>query len=311
MGRRRGFTLIELLVVIAIIAILIALLLPAVQQAREAARRTQCKNNLKQIALACHNYHDTHTCFPTGFLNWPTPAGQSTPPTFRAVSLHVLMLPNLDQANLANRWDYNDPWTNVTSGRASTVLPYLLCPSDAISSPTSQLLAAPGGTYALTSYGGSGGTRSYYWQSPTPSRDGIFFANSLVRIRDVLDGTSTTLMFGERYHKDDAYDQNTPPSKNKMNQWGFWCPSGSGAGVGDVTLSTYQRINYHHPITTPPTPVTNALEDARVCAMGSGHVGGAHVALADGSCRFLNENMDFTAFQALGTRAKGELVNPF
>ena len=133
---RRGFTLIELLVVIAIIAVLVALLLPAVQQAREAARRSQCKNNLKQLGLAVHNYHETAGMFPSGLLNWATPAGQQNPPANRGVGVFALLLGQLDQGPLAEQWNYDDPFLNVTSGRAATVLPALLCPSDVIAAET-------------------------------------------------------------------------------------------------------------------------------------------------------------------------------
>ena len=172
----RGFTLVELLVVIAIIGVLIALLLPAVQYAREAARRTECGNNLHQIALAAHTYHDALRVLPSGLLNWPTPAGQQSPPMFRAVSLYALMLPQLDNGPLSAQWDFKDPRQNVPSGRTATVLPILICPSDSISSKvvtTFPMFNPAGDRYALTSYGGIGGTRSYHPNRAT--RDGIFF----------------------------------------------------------------------------------------------------------------------------------------
>ena len=130
MSTRKAFTLVELLVVIAIIGILVALLLPAIQAARGAARRMSCGNNLKQLALAAQNYHDTHRVFPAGGLNWPTPPGQTNPPKYRNVSLFVLMLPQVEQGPAVAAWDFNDPWQNVLAGRSATVLDVLICPAD-------------------------------------------------------------------------------------------------------------------------------------------------------------------------------------
>lgn len=308
-SKSRGFTLIELLVVIAIIAVLVSLLLPAVQQAREAARRTQCKNHLKQIALATHNYHDTHQVFPSGFLNWNTPPGQQNPPQFRAVSVFAFILAQLDKGPLAAAWDYNDPRQNVPTGRSAVVIGTLLCPSDFLTSPpvvkNFPMFNPAGDAYALTSYGGSGGIQSYNANAAT--MDGIFFRNSAIRIRDVLDGLSQTLFFGERYHRDDAYDANAGTLR-KIGNWGYWAPSEGLPGVGDVTLSAFVPIGYLH---TPGQAVTTAMEDRRISAFGSGHTGGANFALADGSVRFMSANMSLPVLQKVATRAKSDTHGDF
>lgn len=308
-NRKPGFTLIELLVVIAIIAVLIALLLPAVQQAREAARRTQCKNQLKQIALAVHNYESTHGLTPSGLLNWLTPAGQQNPPRFRAVSLFALLLPQIDQGPLAQQWNYNDPRQNVPTGRTATVIPVLICPSDAMAQNvivTYPMFNPAGDYYALTSFGGNGGTKSYS-PSVNPSLDGIFHLNSSTRLRDIIDGTSQTLLFGERYHRDVEYDANAG-TFTKINGWGYWSPTSGLPGVGDVTLSAFVPINYEH---SAGVGVNASYEEQRVSAFGSGHVGGAQFAMADGSVRFVSENISITTLRSLSTRAGGEIVGEY
>ena len=168
---RRGFTLIELLVVIAIIAILIALLLPAVQQAREAARRTQCKNNLKQLGLALHNYHDVHRCFPFGH--------EGTTKSFSAFSM---LLPYLEQANVYNQIDFNVPISHANNaGPLLIELPALRCPSD-----MANALPSIGGATNYFTNKGAG----ILWGLPTgpnaifQPQDGVMYYGSKVRMAD-------------------------------------------------------------------------------------------------------------------------------
>ena len=141
---RRAFTLIELLVVIAIIAILVALLLPAVQQAREAARRTQCKSQLKQIALAMHNYESTHSCFPPGQIRLSFP----TAPRVRGWSMFVQILPYLEQTALYSKWDFANPLANESNGNTAFILPMLLCPSATLGQ--NPYVRTSGARYALS-----------------------------------------------------------------------------------------------------------------------------------------------------------------
>jgi prepilin-type N-terminal cleavage/methylation domain-containing protein len=303
---RRAFTLVELLVVIAIIGVLVALLLPAVQAAREAARRTQCSNNLRQLAIAAHNYHDTNGKLPCGLTVTAAATGQQNPPKFRSVSLFAYMLAQLEQRPLADQWDYVEPLNNVSSGRTAVVLPTLVCPSDVI--PENPFKQTPnynpsGELYGVTSYGGNGGVQSYRVTSAT--NDGVFFKNSLIKLASITDGTSNTLLFMERSHVDPIYDASAG-SFSRMNGWGMWSPVTGDGRLGDVILGTLVPINYRH----TGGAVTIATEEQRVNAMGSKHPGGAQVALGDGSTRFLSQTIALTSLQQLSTRDKGEVVDP-
>ncbi len=312
---RRGFTLVELLVVIGIIAILVGLLLPAVQKVREAAGRAQCLNNLKQIALAAHHYHDDHARFPTG-VHIATLVGSR--PT-GGTNLWVGLLPYIEQDNLSRQWDCCDNRNNVAGGTNATqaqVVKLLLCPSDLLPQPVVQLdatLASPWsyGFYGMSSYGGNAGKRSFPTGNPPlypeMTRDGIFFMDSCIRLTDVSDGTSNTFLFGERYHRDPQFDLQQPlvyPGAGSLEQVGRWgCVAGLGC-MGNVTLSTPVPIDYQ----VPPGGDVSTLRD-RMCAFGSGHSGGANFAFADGSGRFLRDSMSLPTLQALSTRAGGEVIS--
>jgi prepilin-type N-terminal cleavage/methylation domain-containing protein len=317
--RRRAFTLIELLVVIAIIAILIALLLPAVQQAREAARRAQCKNGLKQIGLAVHNYESTHSCLPPGQIRVQFAAM----PKFRGWSMFVQLLPYLDQAPLYNKWNFNDPLDNESSLRTAAVVPVLTCPSDVV--PANPYTKTPSGAqYAITSYGGNGGTKSH---PPTDNAGNGMFGPTgpatpsfpLVRLRDVSDGLSNTLMLGERNHTDRNFDTYFGTgAMNPMNGWGFWAPSGGQFGLTDVTMSSFSKINYLLPFNATTNPIASQTTfDAtpevilRLNAFGSMHSGGAQFAMGDGSSRFISENVSQAILVGASTRAGNEVAGEF
>ncbi len=314
--RRRAFTLIELLVVIAIIGVLVALLLPAVQQAREAARRTQCKNQLKQVAIAIHNYESTATCFPPGQIR----VGFASMPRVRGWSMFVQLLPYMDQVPLYNTWDFANPLTNETNGNTAIKLAVLICPSATLSQ--NPYTKTSGVKYAVSSYGGNGGTQSH--PPAATSGDGMFAGSGppittpptvqhpLVRIPDVLDGLSNTLLLGERNHYDPVYDAYFTAGKtmNPMAGWGFWAPSGGQMGLTDVTMSSFAEINY----LIPPGlgTVTNSTEETlRLCSFGSQHTGGAQFALADGSVRFISEDISTTTFRSLTTRRGGEVIGEY
>src|SRR5262245_48803079 len=210
-NRSAGFTLIELLVAIAIIAVLIGLLLPAVQKVRAAAARTQCVNNLKQIGLACHNYHDANQGF-------PTQSNAAVDGTW------VLQLaPFFEQDPLCQQWraavGNNTSMTLLLKGGPNslqaTAIKTLACPADALPTPSSTQIIAPGlisaypdGMFSsLTSYGPNTGTRGWASVAGNPPKidDGVFLVlkpTQRVRISDIADGTSSTLLFGEAYHRD-------------------------------------------------------------------------------------------------------------
>lgn len=239
-----AFSIIELITVVAIVSILVALLLPAIQAARESARRATCAAQLRQLGIASHSYVNSHNKYPPGVKQWPF----SPPVAYRGVSLFAYLLPYLDEANSLATWDYDNPMNNADQGSASRtalVLPLLVCPSDEI--PTNPInYTDRDWTYALTSYGGSGGTRSYFPQQSTA--DGMFHTTGEasepkqnqrpVKPRDVLDGLSKTLLFGERSHSDANYQSfNSAGWGEPLAEWGWWGASTSRKMIGHVTLS--------------------------------------------------------------------------
>ena len=331
---RRGFTLIELLVVIAIIAILIALLLPAVQQAREAARRTQCKNNLKQFGLALHNYHDSHRAFPrlthgtqgTGFGN-----------EWRGHSAHVMLLPYIDQAPLYNQVDFGfhaetdgaapDPApTNITVFRQQTIEAFN-CPSD---NPF------PGGG-TFNSYGVSTGSHFDSWGNNADSWTGFFHKRFTTRIRDALDGASNSIMMGEFLHGDNsgayvleqdvvrgvAYSgTRLKPTVADLTTYGNACAAGIGNHVSYPGSNFYRGMMYESGINTvaPPNWRFANCNECGGCGNGdnngvyparSRHEGGAHLLLGDGAVRFISENIDLNTYQSLGTIKGNDVVGEF
>jgi prepilin-type N-terminal cleavage/methylation domain-containing protein/prepilin-type processing-associated H-X9-DG protein len=312
-AQRSAFTLIELLVVIAIIAILIALLVPAVQKVRAAAARAQCQNNLKQLALAAHNYHDTVSQFPPGLIPIRPNIGQFGGGT----NLWIEILPHIEQLNLQRKWDYSDYRNNLVGGPSATtaiVIPILVCPAASLRYPVFHLqIPAPvdygNGYYALTSYGGNGGTLGFNWGDPTPD-DGMFFVRSRVRLLDAKDGTSNTFLLGERSHHDPEFDAATQiydPWSYPLESWGVWAAGPFQFGsAADVLLGTPAHINY----LVPPgcTDANWDWETFRLNSYGSGHSGGANFAFADGSVRFVRDTISLPQLQALSTRSGGEVV---
>ena len=330
MNRRKripgGFTLIELLVVIAIIAILIALLLPAVQRAREAARKTQCRNNLKQIGIALHNYHDSHNAFPIGNLWAGSFDGPSNGWSWIAYILPYLELKaDYDQLDFrsAGRCEEYIGRQETLSPNVSwtwrTKKPVLVCPSDPIGGKayTGQVGAGafvvPNGQIATSNYLGVCG-KTLNWDcgigpawgdppGPPPSTqvcsdtsgyEGIFYSNSNVKIRDVVDGVSNTCFVGER-------------GQNVFRTYGWpFCGTGNPplySGRKDHILEMF-TFSHGRQNEDPDTGPSNQK-------YWSWHPGGAQFLLGDGSVRFLSYTIDQRLYQALGTKKGREIVGQF
>ncbi|WP_437222146.1 DUF1559 domain-containing protein [Planctomicrobium sp. SH661] len=328
---RRGFTLIELLVVIAIIATLIALLLPAVQQAREAARRSQCKNNLKQLALALHNYHDATRVFPYA-------SSYDEDGTYRRHNWVEFLLPYIDQAPLYSLINFNEDidtgtnWTNVNNKRFSV----LTCPSNPNGSSGLTIANLPfrtgasagfqmpgpqqplhyvvsggtsldnpsddcsGGTPAATYNSfcrnilsnGSGNQWGYAHQYPASSHPGVFTVRGITKIGipQVTDGTSNTFMIGERRAELIGYGG------------GAWSVNYPGAYTTQRPNSPTMAIDPTAYAATPSGHIKNG-------GFSSHHVGGLQMAMADGSVRFINSNVDFPTYCYMGDKSDGKVVS--
>lgn len=309
--KKRGFTLIELLVVIAIIAILIALLLPAVQQAREAARRSTCKNNLKQIGIALHNYHDTHRVFPYGHMgNSVIGAGPNYGTYHERDTWAHQILPFVDQAPLYNLYAADtSAFVHQVSNPdiIKAVIPVYLCPSDPSTPGNADSSGRPQGSYVAC----AGNTRiTNYKAAPLP---GMFYQNSKTRIGDIKDGSSNTIAASEIVIRGNAAT---------TTYWG--CPGcfGIGGDHGEMAFSTHETPNtsvadqnYTCKSTTwPNSPCVSrstSRSDPTFNFARSYHVGGVHALLADGAVRFISSNIDRTTFQDLGDRADGRVIGEF
>jgi len=320
----RGFTLIELLVVIAIIAVLVALLLPAVQQAREAARRSQCKNNLKQIGVAIHNYVDTHSKLPPlkniksgsmpGCPGWINGSG---------LSWRVMILPFMDQTTLYDQVDdltglHGCYYSNGPARNAllRTPIPAYMCPSDATSRVGSD---APTNYPALPGRDGqnTGSGRAFHWSATRDNTKGIIRYQSS-EFRDVVDGLSNTAMVGE-VHRGVRFRRNGGGGSNETgNRCRRWADA-SGWCAADASRSP----NVSHPATpttaTPPysgsdpdvdqISWTDSLNNHQPGRRGvsSAHTGGVQILFGDGKVNFLNENVDVTVWGNTVTRAGREV----
>jgi type II secretory pathway pseudopilin PulG len=278
---RTGFTLLELLMIVAIIVMVVALMLPAVQQAREAARQMQCRNNLCQLVLALHNYHAAHRVLPPGCVNesGPVKAGVTTDNHFGWI---VQILPQLDEANTWRQFDFR-----LTSYQQGSLI--VLAPS---------VLMCPTSRNRGYSYAGC------HHDSPAPidiDNDGVLYLNSSLRLQDIVDGMANTLVVGEVL---------AGPAPGMWYQGTETTLRNSRApfdGVGSANASAmYQGI----------VPQQNAAQaavarTANPQQFGSAHADGLHCGFCDGTVRYLSQHIDGDLMRRLGNRHDGELVDRF
>ena len=324
MRRRSGFTLIELLVVIAIIAILIGLLLPAVQKVRDAAARAKCQNNLKQMALAAHNYHDANDKLPRGAEATVLPRPDPTPATvnyIRGTTWMVYILPYVEQENVFRLYDFSQAYTATVNERvANNKIPIYYCPAgpNLLSGNGSE--SADGRQNESTHYYGvmgpssranpslntvNGATYSYVVGDPTANgaysvegmlgqyRDepGSVTTGKIVRLT-ITDGTSNTLMIGESSMN---IPSTNPPTANHYRSWCRGQNGGSGA-----------TRNITFPINSTFYNGSNNFNDI---SMGSNHTGGCNFAMGDGSVRFVRASIDLGVYKAMASGDGGEVVS--
>lgn len=310
--RNRAFTLVELLVVIAIIGILVGLLLPAVQAAREAARRMQCTNNLKQFGLALHNYESSMKRFPSG----RNAMGMST---------HAALLSFLEQGNVANLVDWRFAWNHTNNDRVRAVsIQTFQCPSDPQQS-------VPAG-WAGTNYRANQGSGILYGLSPTVSSDpnfgmanpnGVFFLDSQIRFGDITDGTSQTAAFSEHGKgdfsnaissaNDTFWPQTNPTTADEAYQQ---CQAINAndlqyqrvSDVGAPWLQGYHSTTIYFHV-APPNRRSCMFPPGRISTTAkSFHTGGVNLCMADGSVSFQSQSVDLKIWRAIGSRNGGEVV---
>ena len=298
--RAQGFTLIELLVVIAIIAVLIGLLLPAVQQAREAARRAQCKNNLKQIGLALHNYADRVKVFPPAYLSNIDAGGNDLGPGWGWCSF---LLPDLDQANLQRTINFNLDITNAANlVPRTTFITSFACPSDsapntfAVSVDPNGNPLLPSVVVAHANYIGVNGNNGVTGNQAT--NDGAFLENQAFAPAAITDGLSNTFFISER-------------SVNMS--YTTWVGAITGAGVVDMRDPSPNAIEGSAALIVghcgPHPPNNPMVTDAD--ATSSGHTGGCHFLFGDGSVHFIGSLISLTVYDALASRATGEIIGEY
>lgn len=319
-SHKKGFTLIELLVVIAIIAVLIALLLPAVQQAREAARRSQCKNNLKQIGLAMHNYLDVHRVFPPGGIGWATGNNNNIS------NFWLGLLPFIEQTPIFSQYQFKPVGQSIPANQnalATLRSDLFFCPSTPLrryTPSTNQVPNAPQPTYAGIS--GIDDARAIQVARGRVNGDGVLPPNKAVKIAEITDGTSNTIMIGEQ--SDFGFDADGTPREMRSSGVFSIATSCNGNGTPGESTSwsggafTYQITTIRYPLNHKKYTTDRTLGIGNTSDLTLGgetnkpiqsiHAGGAHVLLADGAVRFASESMDFDLFKILCQRASNKVA---
>jgi prepilin-type N-terminal cleavage/methylation domain-containing protein len=343
----RGFTLIELLVVIAIIATLVAILLPAVQQAREAARRSSCKNNLKQLGIALHNYHDTFNTLSVGrYATQGCGTGEGT--DWRSHSFLTQILPNVEQSALYDSLDFRytllsgngacgsqTPYNKNDLAVARNNIPAFICPSD-ISPP-----GANGTDSSYNNYVGSVGPTYNTWSTARADAVGMFNFRYHTRFADVLDGLSNTIMISEIIRGDDnggvftinsdiVKEQTTAPATRLFTPAAELETAGAAAlaaGQGGTSIlnnagrrfhsafmlnSMYNTLcppNWKYPSLSSAAAGNGDAHHNGIYAARSRHKGGVQVVMGDGSVHFVSENIDLLTYQRLGHARDAQTVS--
>jgi prepilin-type N-terminal cleavage/methylation domain-containing protein/prepilin-type processing-associated H-X9-DG protein len=302
MSRRQAFTLIELLVVIAIIGILVSLLLPAVQFARESARRVQCSNNLKQIGVSLNTFHDARRQFPPGRDSWPAP-----------FSTQAHLLPYQENANLQNLIDFTQPTsTGVNVQAATTRVPLFECPSD------SSQGRVPGSTFAACNYVGNVGTGINNGDYVTG--DGVFLLTTTVGFQDLIDGSSQTAAFSESLLGDGGFTQtdsrrqvvqlsgSTPTAPGSCTSGPYFGKRGDRWINGGYLATLY---NHYFPPNAPDWDCLNAANNFGLKTARSNHRGGVTVLMCDGSVHFVANSIHLKTWRAIATRGGNDITGEF
>ncbi|HEV7282513.1 MAG TPA: DUF1559 domain-containing protein [Pirellulaceae bacterium] len=288
MRSRSAFTLVELLVVIAIIGVLVALLLPAVQYAREAANRMSCGNNLKQIGLAMHNYHDVHRRLPPGWIG-----ATDNPASPSGWGWASMILPQMEQGPLYDQIDFNLPVAHAANSDVrSVVIPSFLCPSDG----SEEQWEHDGLTFARSNYVASFGT--FEIEEAPANGDGVFYRLSKTKFASITDGLSNTLLVGERNSK---IDYSTWSGVADIEQ-----PFARVVGSADHPPNEeHEEEEEEHPVSPQQE---EEHEHRHMDDFSSNHATGAHFVFGDGSVHLINDQIDLIVYRGLATRAGGEPV---